>query len=254
MRALSIDPGQQQQRRARSIPVWTVLLTLIAATLFSSLGIWQLGRAGEKRAIFAAYALGAGGTAIDGLSGADVTKQRYQLVRLQGRYDSTHQVLLDSISLEGRSGYHVLAPFITASGNVLVNRGWVAASGDRSRLPDIAVSEQPRVLTGRIDRLPRPALRLNPATVDPAAPWPRRLLFPTVAEISAQTGYVLRDFQLLLNPGEADGFVREWRPALMEPETHLGYAIQWFGLAATVVVIFVILAWRHIRTPQSDAR
>lgn len=231
-----------------------MLLTLIAATLFSSLGIWQLGRAEEKRAIFAAYALGTGGATIDGLDRADATEQRYQLVRLQGHYDARHQVLLDSISFAGRSGYHVLTPFITASGSVLVNRGWVPASGNRSQLPDIDVSEQPRVLSGRIDRLPRPALRLTPGTDNPATPWPRRLLFPTTDEISVLTGYALRDFQLLLNPGEADGFVREWRPALMEPEKHLGYAIQWFGLAATVVFIFIILAWRHLRTPQSNAR
>jgi cytochrome oxidase assembly protein ShyY1 len=40
----------------------------------------------------------------------------------------------------------------------------------------------------------------------------------------------------------------------MEPEKHVGYAIQWFGLAATVVFSFVILVWRHLRTPQGDAR
>ena len=181
-------------------------------------------------------------------------EQRYQLLRLQGHYDSGHQVLLDNMSHAGQSGYQVLTPFITAGGSVLVNRGWVPASGDRGRLPDIDVSDQPRLLTGRIDRLPRPALRLAADTVVSATPWPRRLLFPTVEEISAQTGYALRDFQLLLNPDEADGFVREWKPALMEPEKHIGYAIQWFGLAATVVFIFVILAWRHIRIARSDVR
>jgi surfeit locus 1 family protein len=230
------------------------LLTLVAAGLFSSLGAWQLRRAEEKRAIFAAYAQGTAGTWQEGLGGANASEQRYQLLRLQGHYDAGHQVLLDNMSHAGRSGYQVLTPFITAGGSVLVNRGWVPASGDRSRLPDIEVSAQPRLLTGRIDRLPRPALRLAADAAVSAAPWPRRLLFPTVAEISTQTGYALRDFQLLLNPDEPDGFVREWKPALMEPEKHIGYAIQWFGLAATVVVIFVILAWRHIRITQSDVR
>lgn len=228
------------------------MLTLLASSLFGSLGIWQLGRAGEKRAIFAAYALGTNGTLQEGLGGANAGEQRYQLLRLQGHYDPGNQVLLDNMSHAGRPGYQVLTPFITAGGSVLVNRGWVPASGDRSRLPDVDVSDQPRLLTGRIDRLPRPALRLPADTVASTSPWPRRLLFPTVAEISAQTGYTLRDFQLLLNPDETDGFVREWKPALMEPEKHVGYAIQWFGLAATVVVVFVILAWRQLRIAQSD--
>jgi surfeit locus 1 family protein len=251
---LSIDPGQQQAALARSIPVWTVLLTLITAALFSSLGLWQLGRAEEKRAIFAAYALGATGTILEGLGGANAAEQRYQLLRLQGHYDPGHQVLLDNMSQAGRPGYQVLTPFVTAGGSVLVNRGWVPASGDRRRLPDINVSDLPRVLTGRIDRLPKPALRLAPDRLVPESPWPRRLLFPTAEDISAQTGHALRDFQVLLSPTETDGFVREWRPALMEPEKHVGYAIQWFGLAATVVFIFVILVWRHLRTPQGDAR
>jgi surfeit locus 1 family protein len=231
-----------------------VLLTLVAASLFGSLGAWQLGRAEEKRAIFAAYALGTAGTLQEGLGGANASEQRYQLLRLQGHYDAGHQVLLDNMSHAGRSGYQVLTPFITAGGSVLVNRGWVPASGDRGRLPDIEVSGQPRLLTGRIDRLPRPALRLAADAVASAAPWPRRLLFPSMAEIATQTGHALRDFQLLLNPDEPDGFVREWKPALMEPEKHIGYAIQWFGLAATVVAVFVILAWRHIRIAQSDVR
>ena len=95
------------------------MLTLLAASLFGSLGIWQLGRAGEKRAIFAAYALGTTGTLQEGLGGANAGEQRYQLLRLQGHYDSGHQVLLDNMSHVGRSGYQVLTPFITAGGSVM---------------------------------------------------------------------------------------------------------------------------------------
>jgi surfeit locus 1 family protein len=256
---LSIDPGLQQEAKrdsiaAKRIPVWAVLLTLVGTGLFSSLGLWQLGRADEKRVLFAAYARGAGETPLEGLNASDPATQRYKLLRLQGHFDPGHQVLLDNISHAGQAGYHVLTPFITAEGRVLVNRGWVPADGDRTRLPRIEVTDGLRTVTGRIDYLPRPALRLAGSAEIPDSPWPRRLLFPTTAEISAQTGYALRDFQLLLNPGESDGFVREWKPALMEPEKHLGYAIQWFGLAATVVALFVILAWRHLRIARSDVR
>ncbi|MFZ1625633.1 MAG: SURF1 family protein [Gammaproteobacteria bacterium] len=244
-----IDSVLQQRSKGRSIPLWTILLTMILAALFSSLGVWQLGRAEAKRAIFAAYAQGTSTATREGLDGVSTGEQRYQLLRLQGHYDSDHQLLLDNISHAGQPGYHVLTPFITTAGSVLVNRGWVAANGDRRLLPNIDVSRRARVLTGRVDRLPQPGLRLGTATDYTGLPWPRRLLFPTTAEIAAQTGYPLRDFQLLLNPGEAEGFLRDWQPALMTPETHLGYAIQWFGLAATVVVVFGILAWRHLRTP-----
>ena len=170
MRALIIDPGLQHKSKANSIPakripVWAILLMLISTALFSSLGTWQLGRAEEKRAIFAAYAQGTAEAMREGLSGVDASEQRYQLLRLQGHYDTGHQLLLDNMSHAGQSGYHVLTPFITAGGSVLVNRGWVPADGDRRLLPNIDVSSQPRTLTGRIDRLGCKAQDRHPVVV-----------------------------------------------------------------------------------------
>ena len=35
-------------------------------------------------------------------------------------------------------------------------------------------------------------------------------------------------------------FVRDWRPAVMGPGKHLSYAVQWFGLAIALIVIFIV--------------
>ena len=110
--------------------------------------------------------------------------------------------------------------------------------GDREHLPDITGL---RRATGGFRARRAPATSGTAAGGDepaPDAPWPRRLLFPTTAEISAQIGpvrsTVLRDYQLLLDPNDADGYVRDWHPGGMDPTRHLGYAVQWFGLALTV--------------------
>jgi len=227
-------------------PWWSVLLALAGLALCLAAGFWQLNRAAEKRALFEAFAAGDRAEAGRQLP-TDAQARRYGRLTLAGRYVPGRQVLLDNMSRKGQPGYQVLTPFETAAGVVLVNRGWLPADGDRRRLPGVAVSDKQRVVTGRIDWLPRPALVVAATPVDPAAPWPRRLLFPTPELVAEATGLPLRRFQLLLDAVEPDGYAREWQPAEMGPERHLGYAVQWFGLAATIAVIFLVLARREAR-------
>jgi cytochrome oxidase assembly protein ShyY1 len=67
--------------------------------------------------------------------------------------------------------------------------------------------------------------------------------------MTGQTGAVggtaLRNYQLLLDPQDPDGYARDWRPGGMTPERHFGYAVQWFGLALTVIVVYVVLLVRN---------
>ncbi len=228
-------------------PWWAVLLTLAGVGIGTTAGLWQLDRAGEKRELQARFAAGSSTTALHQLvSDGESTGLRYAQLRLTGHYDPDHQVLLDNLSYRGLPGYQVLTPLTTPVGTVLVNRGWVSANGDRTILPDIRVGNLAREVIGRIERLPRPGIQLAAAPMPADAAWPRRLLFPTSAEVSTQSGIALRDYQLLLDPGAADGFVRDWHPGgSMSPERHVAYAVQWFGLALTVVAIYVVLVLRN---------
>lgn len=227
-------------------PWWAVLLTAAGVAIGSAAGLWQLGRAAEKRDLEARFAAGGAAGALQQLVTSEGAPEfRYRTVRLTGRYDPEHQLLLDNISYERQPGYQVLTPFVTDGGTVLVNRGWVRASGDRRILPDIAVGDGPREVIGRIEWLPRPGIELAATAPPPDAPWPRRLLFPTSGQASAQLGVPLRDYQLLLDPAAPDGYVRDWRPGGMPPDRHVAYAVQWFGLALTVVVIYFVLVARN---------
>lgn len=229
-------------------PWWAVALTLVFAGIGVQAGFWQLDRASEKRALLARFDAGSAAAANPELvADAQAPARRYERLRLSGRYDASHQVLLDNLSFKGRPGYQVLTPLSTPGGTVLVNRGWVPADGNRAVLPDIQVGGQVREVTGRIDWLPRPGIELTTATPPQDTPWPRRLLFPTSQQISAQLGLPLRDYQLLLDPAAADGYVRDWHPGGLEPDRHVAYAVQWFGLALTVVVIYLVLARKNGR-------
>ncbi len=149
---------------------WSVLLTAIALAAFVSLGNWQLGRAREKQALTASFMAGSAST-VDAAGLGFATLDRYQHVRLRGRYDGARQVLLDNMpSATGQPGYRVLTPLLRADGRgtALVDRGWVPLGASRAELPDVTVGADEREVTGILDGLPVPGLRVGPA----AAPAP----------------------------------------------------------------------------------
>ena len=50
---------------------------------------------------------------------------------------------------------------------------------------------------------------------------------------------------VLLDAAEPDGYVRNWAPPGFPPMRHIGYAVQWFGLALTLAVIYVVTNFRR---------
>ncbi len=60
-------------------------------------------------------------------------------ISLSGTFIHDQQFLLDNRSHQGRPGWEVLTPLALDDGRlILVNRGWIPFSGDRTRLPDVA--------------------------------------------------------------------------------------------------------------------
>lgn len=235
--------------RVLAPPAFGVGLYALGLAVFVSLGYWQLGRAGEKQALFDAFMQGSQDTVdATGLGFAELA--RYQHVRLRGAYDATRQILLDNMpSVSGRPGYRVLTPFERNDGRgwVLVDRGWVPLGATRDDLPDVSVSVSEREVSGILDVLPIPGLRVGPAAAPGPGQWPRVLLFPTEADVEAALGVDVEPRIILLDAGAPDGFERKWRPSLgFGPERHLGYAIQWFALALLAVVLFFALNLRRV--------
>ena len=113
------------------------------------------------------------------------------------------QVLLDNMPSRstGRPGYRVLTPLQRADGRgwVLVDRGWVPLGASREDLPDVAVGGGPREVSGMLDVLPVPGLRVGPAAAPGAAGWPRVLLFPTEADVESALGVAVESRIILLD-------------------------------------------------------
>jgi surfeit locus 1 family protein len=222
------------------------LLTVVLLTAFVSLGRWQWQRGESKQAVWEEFQKVLPAVPV---TARDLDRtQRFARVVLEGHFDGAHQFLLDNRSHAGRPGYEVLTPFVLAGGErLLVNRGWIAFTGYRDRLPDVSLADgTARRISGRIEELPAPGLasgRAPPGT-DPA--WPKLTSFPAHEELQAALGVQLERRLLLLDPDMPDGYVREWSPPGVAPDRHFSYAIQWWGFAVVLLVLYFGLNFRKV--------
>lgn len=231
--------------------LWPTLATLLLLPLLLMLGWWQLERAAQKRMLLAEFAHK--GSVTIPLPRATAAS-RYQRVSVSGRYDGERQFLLDAMPGSAGAGFHVLSVLEVeqAPGRLLINRGWIPASPERSKLPKPAVPEGIHHLTGRLNHLPRPGLRLGEPDFASDG-WPVLVLYPTIEDLERVLGAPLYPLVLLLDSDAPTGYERNWSPVNFGPERHLAYAVQWFALALALVVIFVIVNTRRERPHDTRA-
>jgi len=227
--------------RIFSPKIFTTLLTIVMMALLISLGRWQLRRADEKRVLFDSFASGTDATQIIEL--ATPPLKRYQHIEAVGHYDQSRQVLIDNMVNAGGAGYFVITPFaLTGGGWLLVNRGWVPLGASRAERPAIPVADDTRRLRGRADHMPSAGIQLG-ARAELKPPFPVVAPFPSRTEIAGllhETSWTSATDLVLLDPGEPDGYVRNWSAPGFPPLRHIAYAVQWFALALTLFVIYVV--------------
>jgi surfeit locus 1 family protein len=222
------------------------LLTVVLIVMLVSLGKWQLRRADEKRVLFDSFAAGTDATRLIELGTPRLP--RYRHIEASGHYDPARQILIDNMVNAERAGYFVITPFsLSGGGWVLVNRGWVPLGASRAERPAIAVAGEPRRLQGRSDNLPSPGIQLG-TKAKLAPPYPVVAAFPThseLAQLLGESSWTQAADLVLLDPGEADGYVRNWAAPGFPPMRHIAYAVQWFGLALTLLVIYIVTNLRR---------
>lgn len=219
------------------------LATLLLLALLLWLGFWQLDRAQQKQALQTAFAtqLAQPYVPLNTVAAADPTS-RYRRVEVSGHFDDQHQILLDNQINNGQVGYHVYLPLLpTNSGPaVLVNYGWVAMDAARRPLLDQAIPQESVTIRGRLAQPANPGLLLaNPIAAE--VQWPLAVQHVDYAELAKVLGYPLLPAVVLLDPQSVFGYRRAWQPDFggFGPERHHGYAVQWFTLAAVLLVLYI---------------
>jgi surfeit locus 1 family protein len=222
----------------------TTLAYLVVMSLLIFLGTWQLHRAEQKRQLLNSQVARsmAETVRLSSTSEDNVDVLRYKKVEVAGHYDVQHQFLIDNQMSAGKAGYLVLTPFILEEENqaVLVNRGWIPLTQDRSILPDVKIERIQGVIKGRINSFPSVGLKLPGAEL-PTDSWPSIVQVVDSEVLAKRLGYSLFHFQIELDKESPEGYKRDWQLShIMPPEQHTAYAAQWFALALTLSILFVV--------------
>ena len=226
---------------------WVVLVATIAVvTAGIMLGNWQLRRADEKRAIEARLTeRGAQAPLAVDAKPQDGAAIEYRRVTVQGEFDRDWPLYLDNRPQNGSPGFYVLMPFKIAGSNlhVLVQRGWIAV--DPRQRTHIAAPPAPAgnvAIEGIAIRNPGHVLQLGQApAVQPGA----ILQNLAVDEFAVASKYAMQPFVIEQTGNAQDGLVRDWPKPSAGIERHLGYAFQWYALAATAFLYFVVTGFRY---------
>ncbi|MEE2729314.1 MAG: SURF1 family protein [Pseudomonadota bacterium] len=219
------------------------IATLLVFALLMNLGFWQLRRAELKVQMVERLESRSQQPSRDlnDLTAADLAADMTDFpVHITGRYLNDRSLLLDNRPYRGQPGYEALTAFLTAGRIVLINRGWIAQGPDRRIAPAIPQETGELTLYGNA-HTPNPDFFVLKEDDYSNANWPF-LIQKIDLEKSAQLfDYPVMPFVLRLSPDESSQFVREWHNHRMGPEKHYGYAVQWFSLAAALLVIYFVV-------------
>ncbi len=240
------------------------LLALATIVAFASLGRWQLDRMHEKQAKLGAAAHALARQAARPLLLASDPRRAaaYDWAAGSGAIVNV-TVWLDNQIQDGKAGVRMYCVLLPDDGvqALLLDAGWWTLDGERD-LPvfgcPVGRGQQVRGLLA-----PPPSSGLaHGQSIAPAGP--RRWLATRIdmAEIASGLALsagiaprVLRldparakdDAGVMLVPGVRDLVIL---PNTLTPARHLGYAVQWFALAFTVLVVAVVLTLKSRRSRE----
>nr|WP_255432041.1 SURF1 family protein [Pantoea sp. Ap-967] len=225
-------------------PGWipTLLVFALLPGLIA-LGCWQLGRADEKRALLTTYAEREVEPPVATSQLPQTPDPAYRRVRLFGRFDAEHSILLDNSMRDGQAGVELLQPFHDQASGLwlLVNRGWLPWP-DRRVPVTFTTPDQALALDATVYVAPGKTFQLHPDPV--GGQWPHLLTAVDPATLWQQLDREGFAHELRLEPGAAS-YRLGWPIVALGPEKHLGYAVQWFALATALVLLYLYFGWHH---------
>lgn len=221
------------------------LAMLLGVAMFTYLGLWQNGKGDRLAAELSQRALRSqlGPTVVTGELLDALSVQDMPLV-VAGTFDAQQQIFLDNRQENGEPGVHVITPLHIEGSDtrILVNRGWVGWSQGRSVLPVVATPEGRVQIVGLATVPSTKKFFLMPDHPEAQVKLWSRLDMPRFEKM---LGHPLQPVVLQQTGGDApDTLVRHWTPPENRVGMHRGYAFQWFGMAAALLLFYLFASLR----------
>ena len=217
-------------------------LTVACVLLFAilcGLGTWQLERLQWKLVLIATVNghMTAPPVALDQIIAMKPEDAQYRRVTLRGRFDHSSEAFVFTTDASGAAVYHVLTPFKTGDGKVLmVDRGKVP----KEKLdPATRASGNPAgdvEITGVWRAPDAPGAFTPPADIAHRIWYARDLASIAAADHLALSMPVVIEADAAPNPG---GWPRGGQTVVNFRNQHLSYAVTWFGLALCLLGVWL---------------
>lgn len=238
------------------------LLTLVALGILVSLGNWQMERKAWKADLIKRVNERVDSPAI---TFEELVKRsshlddiQFQPVKVRGTFDHSQERHY-FLPLKGKIGWHVITPLILTSGEVvLVDRGFVPDALKEANMREKGLVKGVQDLQGLV-RLtevgnyfsPLNDVRQNKWYVRDLSELYSSLKFPDPGEVKGKAAW---PFMIDQSRTSTSG---EWpQPGVTKvnfSDKHLGYAMTWYGLALTLIGVFIAFAFSRLSRDKQDA-
>lgn len=233
--------------------LWPTLLVIPMLAVLIGLGTWQLERLFWKTALLDHIERQLAAPAVPMPERFDdPAAWDYRRVRVTGTFLNDRELHLLNRTHDGRVGAHVVTPLrrsdAAAPGPapgpvVLVDRGWVPADRlDPATRPD-SLPTGPMTVHGVL-RVPPGRGWMQPDNEPARNQW-FWLDLPAMAAAAGLSEAPPVILEAGPNPPGAPALPIGGQTRVNIPNDHLQYAITWYGLAAALLVIYGVYAWRE---------
>jgi surfeit locus 1 family protein len=237
--------------------LWMTLLVIVGALVLSRLGIWQLDRLAQRRALNSSLNTRMAQPALTLRDAAiDPATLEYRRVEVRGVYDPTQEIVLRNRALDGAPGVHVLTPLRLSGSDiaVLVDRGWIPLEQADPAARSAFAAPPGELLISGIARRSQDESAGGPQD-PPLGPGRKRLdawFHVDTARIQEQAGYALLPIFVEQQPGPGDpALPRRVATVDLGEGPHMGYAIQWFAFAIILVVGYIVFIYTQTQRVPS---
>ena len=205
------------------------------AFLFFSLGLWQIERGQAKTNLLDDFEK----KILEKPSYINQKSQKWDRVYVEGKWDSSKQILIDNVITRGIAGYKVLTPLRMKETDqlILVDRGWIKQNTFRDQLPDIKLIQIDEVVSGILE-IPELGLVLSDDLV--SKEWPKISQTKNLGVIKNEYDENIFPMILLADPTLKNSLEYiKITPTNMTPIKHYGYSAQWF-------LMFIVLCFMYV--------
>lgn len=220
-----------------------VVVLVLMAGLCVRMGLWQRSRWIEKRAANAELLAALAALPVALSEAGAIAGALGRRVEALGEFDRTRHVLLSRESPEGVMGVEVVtALHLSGGGDVLVDRGWIAADSAAAVTPSAFTPDGEQHVLALVQPLARHVSRLPWVQLAGEGGERWSTLSLDADTLAARWPGVSASALLLALPGGDDAPLSRAMPIPFDEQVHLSYAFQWalFTLTALAGAVFVL--------------